>query len=87
MRKLSYEKLMAHNPTKIGSVYNQNHERVSLYEHPMQGDLAPIIAVFDKAKQAFETDFFDTEDFYQGSDYNPILLEDGTAVCAFEIRD
>ncbi len=78
---------MAHRPTKIGEGYNQRKQAVTYYEHPINGDMDFIIAVFNKEKVAVLTDFFDTEDFYPDSDYNPILLEDGSVVCAFETGD
>lgn len=38
-RKLNREKVMAHNPTHIGTVGN-----VRFYEHPIHGDESPLIA-------------------------------------------
>ena len=83
MEKISYSRLMKKNPTKYGEIINQLKQKVTLYEHPTMGDLSPVIAVIKES--AVSTDFFDTEDFYENSDYNPILLEDGNIVCAFEL--
>jgi len=87
MQKLNYDKLMAHKPTKIHEGYNQRKQAITYYEHPIGGDMDCIIAVFNKQRVAVLTDFFDTEDFYTDSDYNPILLDDGSVVCAFETED
>lgn len=85
MRKLNYKKLMAAKPTKLDEVINQKGQNVTFYEHPVHGDQAEVIAVFHKVKAAFNTEFWDTDDFFKDSDYNPILQDDGTCLCAWEV--
>lgn len=81
-RYIDYKKLMGENPTLIGTFENQLGQKIDLYEDPINGDLAPIIAVF--SNKAAPTDFFDDGDFYEGSDYNPIFTEYGL-YCYFEM--
>ena len=38
-------------------------------------------------KIAYCTDFWDTGDFFVGSDYLPIVNPNGEMVCAFELED
>lgn len=52
-RKLNTAKVMAHNPTLIGTVLG-----VKFYEHPTRGDEAGLIAV-DLQGQAWLTDWYD----------------------------
>lgn len=82
MTKLDYAKFMATKPTLLHSVVNQKDQKVDFYE-PEKGDSSLIIGVIGST--AFETDFFDTDDFYEGSEYNPILLPDNLVVCAFDL--
>lgn len=82
MKKLSYDKLMAHNPTQLDTMVNQRGQTVTFYEHPTAGDEWTVLGVIDKT--AFDTDFWDTGDFFEDSDYNPILLDSGDVVCQFE---
>jgi len=82
MQKLNYSKLMALKPTKYSSIKNQLGQKVDIYEHPIKGDEAEVIAVIEEFKEAVNTGFFDTEDFYEGSEYNPIY-KDREIKCAF----
>jgi len=83
MTKVNYTKLMALNPFLLGSFINQLGQKFDLYEHPTKGDEAEVIAVIEEFKEAANSGFFDTGDFYEGSDYNP-LYKDGEIKCAFE---
>jgi hypothetical protein len=74
---ISYDKLMAKNPTEYDRVVNQWNQEVILYEHPTRGDSEQVLAVISNT--AFYTGFYDTDSFYEGSEYNPILLKDGVA--------
>ena len=85
MNKLNYTKLMNANPEVYSEVVNQANQTITFMEHPYKGDEYPVIAVCHALKVAFCTDFWDTEDFTSGSDYNPIVREDGTMVNFFEI--
>lgn len=82
MQKLNYTKLMALNPTKYGTVINQLGQTVDLYEHPLQGDEYPVIAVIEAENVAYCTDFYDCSDFYEESEYMPVYMH-GTMNCAF----
>ena len=73
---------LAQDPTKYGEVINQLGQAVTFYEHPKHGDLYPVIGVIEQT--AFVTDFFDTEDFYKNSDYNPVL-KNGAIINAYEL--
>lgn len=82
---MNYEKLMQANPTSLEhKVYNSEGQEIEFYEQPTKGDLSPVIAVCHELKFAAETDFWDTEDFYEGSEYNPVFYENGAMVCEFD---
>tara|TARA_R110002051_G_scaffold134998_1_gene207956 strand:+ start:1135 stop:1395 length:261 start_codon:yes stop_codon:yes gene_type:complete len=83
MKTLSFTKLMALKPFKLDTFTNQCGQIVDIYEHPTQGDMHTVLGVIESEKIAFDTDFFDTNDFYENSDYNPIF-KDGKVKPAFE---
>ena len=85
MNKLNYTKLMAANPLEYSSIVNQANQTITFMEHPTKGEDYPVIAVCHALKVAYCTDFWDTGDFRSDSDYNPIVREDGSMVCFFEI--
>ena len=85
MRKLNYTKLMADNPLEYSSIVNQANQTITFMEHPNLGEDYPVIAVCHELKVAYCTDFWDTGDFTSGSDYLPIMREDGSMVCFYEI--
>ena len=72
MTKIHYENFMADNPLLLESFINQLGQKVDVYEDADNGDCAPVIAVIEKV--ATITDFFDTDDFYKDSEYNPVLV-------------
>jgi len=76
MVEYNYDDLMAKSPTVYKTITYQLDQEIVLVEHPEGGDFQPVIAICHAKKQAFDTDFFDTEDFYQGSEYNPIFQFD-----------
>ena len=81
---MNYSKLIAANPTSYNSkVINQKGQVVEFVEHPTKGDEYPVIAFFPDYKEAYCTDFWDTDDFGKDSDYNPIRLEEGKCDCAY----
>lgn len=82
MKTLNYEKLMALNPTEYDRVTNQLGQEVVFYEHPIVGDDLPVIAVFHEQKVAAITGFYDTGDFYEGSEYLPVCMH-GEVDCAY----
>jgi hypothetical protein len=85
MVKLNYTKLMALNPFLLDTITNDLGQKVDLYEHPTGGDSFPVIAVIEEFKEAVDTGFFDTEDFYEGSDYTPVY-KNGKIDCSFEFE-
>jgi len=87
MTKLNYTKLMNANPYKLGHMVNVEGQLVTFYEHPTEGDFAPVIAVWHDGQQAFLTDAYDIEDMTNEdfSDYQPIFA-DGTCTYFFDLR-
>ncbi len=73
---------MALKPLKYKTIINQRGQKVDFYEHPIQGDEHPVIAVIEQFKQAVDTSFFDTSDLFKDSDYNPVYMH-GIIDCAF----
>ena len=59
------------NPLEVHSIINQINQLVVFYMNPKNEDL-PIIAII--GTELFNTGFFDTEDFFDNSDYNPVLI-------------
>ena len=80
-----YSKFMSLNPTKLMTLTNQRGQRVNIYEDPTGGDSRPVLAAFPEHGVVRRTGFFDTEDFYADSDYNPVITDEGDVVCAFEL--
>lgn len=83
MRKLNYEKLMAQKPTLYDKLTNHLGQEVFCYEHPHHGDEYPVIVVIENI--AVNSEFYDTSDFYIGSDYMPCLVN-GEIDCAFNFN-
>jgi len=82
MDRLNYIKLMALNPTKYDTRVNQLGQTVDFYEHPIEGGDHPVIAVIHELAVAYNTGFFDLEDFEEGGEYMPVYMH-GTMDCAF----
>ena len=80
MKKLDYWAVTAQNPTLYKTMTNQIGQEVKFYEHPTLGDVSCVLACIEQT--IVETEFFDTEDFYENSDYLPILHE-GEIYCHF----
>jgi len=81
-----YKYLMDNNATSYGEVVeNSKGQFIKFYECPDQGDEACVIAVCHESKQAGDTDFFDTDDMYKGSDYIPVFIG-GEIKCEFELN-
>ena len=82
---ITYNNIMKKNPTYLNHyIVNSLKQKVEFYEHPSKGDEAPVIAVCHDLKIAASTEFFDTDDFYEGSDYNPVF-HNNRLVCEFEV--
>ena len=58
-------------PIRVHSIINQMNQLVVFYLNPKNESL-PIIALI--GEYIYNTGFFDTEDFFDNSDYNPILI-------------
>lgn len=83
MKELDYHQLMDFKPTIIGSVINQLGQVITFIEHPVLGDEYPVIAVFHEFEIAVNTEFFDMDDMYPGSEYLPVY-RDGEVKCAWD---
>lgn len=75
------EKFMSHNPTQLLQQLNSNKQVCTFYEHPTKGDEAAVYVMIGEVLA--DTGFFDTDDFYFESDYEPTLI-DGQIMCLFE---
>ena len=87
MEQINYHQLMDYNPFKLDTVVNQLGQTVDFYENPLRGDSDKVIAVFHNEKIAVKTDFYDCGDFYEDSDYNPVLLKTGEVLSFWETID
>lgn len=83
MKELNYHHLMDFKPTIIGNVINQLGQVITFVEHPLLGDEHPVIAVFHEFEMAVNTEFFDMDDMYPGSEYLPVY-RDGEVKCAWD---
>lgn len=80
---LNYQRLMALKPTIYETITNQLGQKIDLVEHPTLGDQSQVIAIYHEQKVARYTGFYDTEDFYEDSEYNPLYLH-GELLHAYE---
>lgn len=71
MKTLNYTEIINQNPTLLDSFVNQSGQTVNCYEHPTLGDESPVIVEIEGVM--VESDFWDLGDFYEDSEYNPIL--------------
>jgi hypothetical protein len=76
-------KFMAHNPTVLDTRVNSNRQVCTFLEHPTLGEDAAVYVMIGEILA--DTEFFDLEDFYYGSDYEPTLI-DGKIICKFEYQ-
>ena len=76
-------KFLSRNPFLLDSFVNSHGQTVDLYEHPVHGDSSPVYAVINNV--LYLTTFFETDDMFTGSDYEPILTDNGILL-NFEIR-
>jgi hypothetical protein len=89
MRTLTREsaaKFMAYNPTVLGTTINRLGQLVTFYEHPTQGDEAPVYAGI--ADRLANTGNYDLDDMLDQSigydDYVPVLVDD-KIVCVCDV--
>jgi hypothetical protein len=94
MKVLDLNKLTEMNPTRLGGMTNAIGQKVEFFEHPILGEEASIIAVFDN-EIAFSTGFYDLVDmtpraieirgeFIRLDDYEPFVV-DGQLKFGFEM--
>lgn len=79
-----FEALVKRDATKLKSVTNQLGQRVDYVQHPFYGDVHPVIAMFPTEGVAFNTTFFDCDDFYTDSHFNSCFV-DGKHLCAWVV--
>lgn len=86
--KYNYKELMAQDPTKLNEVpfINSFKQEIDFYENPLCGDESPVIAVYHEHELAYDTEFYDLDNFYEDSDYNPVLVYAGI-FCEYEFKD
>ena len=65
-------------------ITNSKGQKIEFYEDSDLGDATFVIAVCHDLKMAAFTDFFDTQDFGEDSDYNPVFL-DGKMYSEYQI--
>lgn len=86
MKKYKFDRLMELNPTIYTTIVNSLGQKVKLAEHPLNGDMDAVIAIFEEDRLAFDTGFFDTDDMEEeDGDYVPHLIE-GNLVFGWELK-
>lgn len=81
---INYTKLMSHNPHVLGTIFNTLGQKIVLVEHPLQGDLSPVLAVCHEMQLAGDTGFFDTVDMEEGTEYQPSFQDGKLYIGDFE---
>ena len=76
------DNFMSYNPTLLDEGTNSLGQTWKVYEHPLRGDGDYVFVMIDNVLA--NSEFFDTEDFYHGSDYEPTLV-DNEIKCKFEV--
>ena len=67
---------MKAEPTKLGEIKNNLNQLIEFYEHPLKGDLYPVIAICHELKLAEITDFFELDDMTSPhEDYRPLFID------------
>jgi hypothetical protein len=75
------DKFFSLNPTLLDEGTNVIGQKWYAYEHPLYGDEVFVYVLIDDVLA--NSEFFDTDDFFEGSEYEPVLV-DGEIVCKFE---
>lgn len=91
---INFEQVMSRNPLVLRTIRNFMGQRILLVENPVHGDEYPVIAVCPDYLVCTEEDcvwgvaqnttFFDTDDMYRGSDYEPLFVN-GELKYRFEV--
>ena len=71
------EYLINQEATLLHHCFNQANQQILYFEHPELGDEGLVFAMIFTRNGAYaiQTRFYDTGDFYRGSDYNYIWWE------------
>ena len=69
--------------TKLGELTNCLKQKIELFEDPVEGQDATVIALCEELKIAAHTDFWDTHDLLEIDDYEPSFLN-GKLTMKFE---
>lgn len=86
LSKQQAERFLSKNPTELLTQRNSIGQTCVYYECPNYGDESPVYVAIGNVIAL--TDFYETDDFYVGSDYEPQLVKGGTEVlCKFEVED
>lgn len=76
--KKYYAALMKRDPFVYSTIINSKGQKVNLVEHPVEGDVAEVIAMFPEKELAFDTGFWETDDMMSDDkDYEPSVDDDG----------
>jgi len=82
---LNYKKLMEHNPTVYDTITNSLGQEIDLAEHPLKGDLAPVICICHELELADYSTFFDTDDMLaEHKEYEPNFQDGKLFIGEFE---
>jgi len=83
---INYTKLMSHNPTKYGSMINDEGQIIDFYEHPLKGDESSIIAVNHDLQLADYTGFYELDDMTaEHGEYQPSFVLGKLNIGEFEV--
>jgi hypothetical protein len=92
---INFEQVMSRNPLVLRTIRNFMGQRILLVENPVHGDEYPVIAVCPDYLVSTEegyvygvaenTTFFDCDDMYRGSDYEPLFIN-GKLVLRYELN-
>ena len=85
MEILDYKYIMGLDPTTYNDkpFFNALGQEIWFMEHPILGDLYPVLVHFPKEKVVACSDFFETDDMIaEHGEYAPVLI-DGKVDCQF----
>jgi hypothetical protein len=70
-----FEFCQKYSATSYSQIWNELCQNVVFYEHPIHGDIFPVIVAFPDHKVAFVSDFYDLDDMTseESTEYRPFL--------------
>jgi hypothetical protein len=82
-----YQNLVSNNATLLAKMTNELGQEVHFLEHPIHGDIFPIIVAFPTENAAFISAFYDLDDMMHldHSEYRPFLV-DGELRMGYELE-